>query len=169
MGMEVAKNATFNVSADRLWSILADDFDKVGEWASGVDSSGPNTNAAAPEGASVGGRVCQTPGFGAINETFTSFDPVERSFSFEATASKLPKFVRNVTNHTSVKSLGPEQSEVQLRTTADTPGLRGALIKPIITRQITRAIDAFVEDLTIFAETGKISNEKTKKLAEAGR
>jgi hypothetical protein len=30
MGMEVTKSAIVNVSADRLWSILGDDFDKVG-------------------------------------------------------------------------------------------------------------------------------------------
>jgi len=169
MGMEVTKNAIINVSADRLWSILGDDFDKVGEWARGVDSSGPNTDAAVPEGANVGGRVCQAPGFGAIKETFTSFDPVEHSYAFEATASKIPSFVRNLTNHTVVKSLGPEQSEVQLRTTADTPGVRGALVKPIIARKLSGGLDTFLEDLKIFAESGKISSEKSKALAKAGR
>ncbi len=169
MGIEVTKNAIVNVGADRLWSILADDFDKIGEWARGVDSSGPNTDAAVPDGASVGGRVCQVPGFGAINETFTSFDPVERSYAFEATASKIPSFVRNLTNHTSVKSLGPDQSEVQLRLTADTVGVRGALVKPVMTRKFSRAIDVVIEDLKIFAESGKISSEKTKALAKAGR
>jgi hypothetical protein len=169
MGMEVTKNATVNVSADRLWSILGDDFDKVGEWARGVDSSGPNNDAVVPEGASVGGRVCQAPGFGAIKETFTSFDPVERSYAFEATASKIPSFVRNLTNHTLVKSLGPEQSEVQLRITADTPGFRGALVKPMMTRKFSRGLDEILEDLKIFAESGRISSEKSEALAKAER
>ena len=169
MGMEITKNAIVNVSADRLWSILADDFDKIGEWARGVDSSGPNTGAAIPEGASVGGRVCQAPGFGAINETFTSFDPVGRSYAFEATASKIPSFVRDLTNHTLVKSLGAEQSEVQLRITADTPGVRGALVKPIMSRKFSKGLDGVLEDLKIFAESGKILSEKTKALAKAGR
>jgi hypothetical protein len=168
MGIEISKNAVINVSADRLWSILADDFDKIGEWARGVDSSGPNTDAAVPEGASVGGRVCEVPGFGAINETFTSFDPVERSYAFAATASKLPSFVRNLTNHTSVKPLGPDQSEVQLRITADALGVRGALVKPVMTRKFSRAIDLVIEDLKVFAESGKISSEKSKALAKAG-
>ena len=169
MGIEVTRNAVVNVSADRLWSILADDFDKIGEWARGVDSSGPNTDAAVPEGASVGGRVCEAPGFGSINESFTSFDPAERSYAFEATASKIPSFVRNLTNHTSVKSLGEEQSEVRLRITADTPGVRGALVKPLMSRKFGQAIDATLEDLKIFAESGKISSEKSKALAKAGR
>jgi hypothetical protein len=169
MGMEISKNAIVNVSADRLWSILADDFDNIGEWASGVDSSGPKTDAPVPEGASVGGRICQVPGLGAVNEAFTSFDPVERSYAFEATASNIPSFVRNLTNHTVVKSLGPEQSEVQLKITADTEGVEGAQAEPELTRQFSQTIDGFLEDLKIFAESGQISSQKTKALANAGR
>jgi hypothetical protein len=167
--MKISKKAIINVSADQLWSILADDFDKIGEWASGVDSSGPKTDAAIPEGANVGGRVCQVPGFGAVDEAFTSFNPVERSFSFGATASEIPSFVRNLTNNTVVKSLGPEQSEVQIRTTADTEGVEGAQAEPELTRQFSQGIDGAVADLKIFAESGKISSKKSKALANAGR
>lgn len=169
MGLEISKKATINVSADRLWSILADDFDKVGEWARTVDSSAPNTSAEVPDGAAVGGRVCQAPGFGAINETFTHFDPQGRTYAFKATASKIPSFVNNLTNHTAVKAIGPDRAEVQLRITADTNGLRGAMVKPLMTRKFSAAIDAGIEDLTIFAETGQISSQKTKALAKAGR
>ena len=169
MGIEITKQGTINVSAERLWSILADDFDKVGEWARGVDSSGPNVDAEAPEGATVGGRTCEVPGFGDIVESFTSFDAEGRSYAFEATASKIPSFVRNLTNHTTVKSVGPETSELQLRLTADTDGVRGALVKPIMARKFGRALDDFLEDLAIFAESGKISGEKAKALAKTGR
>ena len=169
MGMEINKNAIVNVSADRLWSILADDFDKIGGWASGVDSSGPHVEAAIPEGASVGGRVCQVPGFGAIDETFTSFDATELSYAFAANASKLPSFVRNVTNHTKVTPLGPEQSRVDLKITADTEGIRGALIKPVMNRKFSTGVEEVLVDLKEFAETGQISSEKSKALAKAGR
>ena len=169
MGLDISKKATINVSADRLWSILADDFDKIGEWARGVDSSAPNTSAEVPDGAAVGGRVCQAPGFGAINETFTQFDPQQRTYAFKATASKIPNFVTNLTNHTAVKAIGPDRAEVQLRITADTHGLRGAMVKPIMTRKFNGAIDGLVEDLTIFAESGQVSSQKTKALAKAGR
>ena len=169
MGIEISKKATINVSADKVWSILADDFDKIGEWARAVDSSGPNVNAEAPEGANVGGRVCQAPGFGAIDETFTSFDPEQRTYSFKATASKIPSFVRNITNHTAVKELGPDRTEVQLKITADTDGIRGAIVKPMMTRKFSGAIDALFEDLKIYAESGKISSQKTKAMVKAGR
>jgi hypothetical protein len=168
MGIDISKTATVNVSADRLWSIVGDDFAKVGEWARGVDSSAPNPDAAVPEGASVGGRVCQAPGFGAINETFTSFDPEQRSYAFKATASKIPSFVRNITNHTSIKPLGPDRAELQLRITADTEGLRGAMVKPLMAHKFSTAIDGVIEDLSIFAESGQVSDGKTKALAKNG-
>ena len=168
MGLEISKKATINVSADRLWSILADDFDKIGEWARTVDSSAPNTSAEIPEGATVGGRVCQAPGFGAINETFTQFDPEQRTYAFKATASKIPSFVNNLTNHTAVKEVGPDRAEVHLRITADTDGLRGAMIKPMMTRKFNGAIDNLLEDITIFAESGQVSSQKKKALAKTG-
>jgi hypothetical protein len=169
MGIEVRKNATFNVSADRLWSILADDFDKVGDWARTVDSSSAKLGAVVPEGANVGGRVCEAPGFGAIDEILTSYNAEERSYAFTATASKIPSFVRNITNHTAVKALGPEQSELELKITADADGIRGAIVTPMMNRKFSGAIDATIEDLRVFAESGNISDEKTKALAKAGR
>ena len=169
MGLDISKKATINVSADRLWSILADDFDKIGEWARGVDSSAPSTSAKVLDGAAVGGRVCQAPGFGVINETFTQFDPQERTYAFKATASKVPNFVKNITNHTAVKAIDPDRAEVQFRITADTHGLRGAIAKPILTRKLGRAIKDTFEDMTVFAESGQISSQKTKALAKAGR
>ncbi len=169
MGIEIGKTATVNVSAERLWSILGDDFDKVSEWASSVDASAVNPDAAVPEGAVIGGRVCQAPGFGAINETLTHYDPVERSYSFEATASKIPSFVRNITNHTTVTPLGPDRAKLEVRITADTDGIRGALVKPVMTRKFSSTIDQLIEDLTIFAQSGKPSAQKSKALAKAGR
>jgi hypothetical protein len=66
-------------------------------------------------------------------------------------------------------SLGPEQSEVQIKTTAHTEGVKGTLVKPLMTRQFSRAIDGFLKDLKIFAESGKISSKNTKVLDKAGR
>lgn len=169
MGISVSKQTTINVGADRLWSILADDFDKVGNWARAVQSSVADYNVQPPLGANVGGRVCQTPGFGAINETFTSFDAERRSYAFRASADKIPSFVRNITNHTSVKAAGPDRSEVTIEVTADTHGLRGAMVKPMMTRKFGTTIDELLEDLRAFAESGQVSGGKTKALAKAGR
>lgn len=168
MGIEIHKTATMNVSADRLWTILAEEFDSVGEWARAVDSSAPRLDVDTPEGASVGGRVCQVPGFGAVNETFTSYDAEARTFSFAATASKIPSFVRNIINHTEVTSIGPDKSQVRLGITADTDGVRGAFVKPMMTRKFNKVIDGSLEDLATYAETGEISSAKSKALAKAG-
>lgn len=169
MAIAISKSTTINVSADQLWSILGDDFANVGQWARAVDSSAVNLEAPAIEGADIGGRVCQAPGFGSINETFTSFDPEERSYAFVATASKIPSFVRNITNHTKITPIGPNTSKLEVAITADTDGLRGAMVKPIMTRKFGAAIDGLFEDVAVYAETGKVSDGKTKALVKAGR
>lgn len=168
MGIDIHKSATVNASADRLWEILGDDFEKVSDWASGVDSSGANVEVPVLDGATIGGRVCEAPGFGAIHETLTTFEPEQRSFAFVATASKIPSFVRNITNHTSVRPLGPDRAELQVRITADTDGLRGALVKPLMVRKFGKGIDSLIEDVSVFAESGKVSDKKTEALAKSG-
>lgn len=167
MGIEISKSKRFNVSADRLWTILGENFDRIGEWSRAVESSAVNEAAPVPEGADIGGRVCQTPGFGAIDETFTTFDPTERSYAFEATASKIPSFVRNITNHTKITPLGPDSASVDIKITADTHGVRGAMVKPMMTNQFSKTIDGLFEDLEEYAVTGEVSAAKRRALAKA--
>ena len=169
MGIEISRTGTVGVGAERVWSILADEFDRVGEWARAVDSSEAHPEAVAPDGAGVGGRVCQAPGFGAIDETFTAFDPEQRTYAFRASASKIPGFVRDITNHTSVRPLGSDRSEVTVTVTADTLGLRGAMIKPIMERRFATTIEDLLDDLRVYAETGRVSGAKSQALAKAGR
>ncbi len=167
MGIEISKTEKFNVSAERLWTILGDEFDRVGEWSRAVEHSAINVNAPVIDGASIGGRVCETPGFGAIDETFTAFDENERSYAFKATASKIPSFVQNITNHTKVTPTGPESSMVEVKITADTIGARGAMVKPMMERKFSTTIDGLFEDLRSYAETGAVSAAKQKALAKA--
>ena len=62
--MKIQKSTIINASVDDVWAVVAHDFEKVGLWSSAVVSSGVNPDAAAPEGATVGGRVCDVPGIG---------------------------------------------------------------------------------------------------------
>jgi hypothetical protein len=168
MGIEVSKTKTINASADQIWSIVGDDFANVGDWARGVDSSDANADPVNFDGAPVGGRVCQVPGFGDVNETITDYDATERTYAFEATASKIPSFVTNLANQTKVTPLGPDKSRVEVKITADAQGIRGALVKPMMTRKFGAGIDGILEDLSVYAESGQISAGKVKALAKAG-
>ncbi len=55
--MQFQKTVRINAPIDRVWDVVAHDFADVGEWSSAVQSSGPNLEAAIPQGAEVGGRV----------------------------------------------------------------------------------------------------------------
>lgn len=169
MTIEIQKTATINADADRLWTILGDEFTEVSRWASAVDSSVADTNAEVLAEAEVGGRVCEVPGFGTINETLTSFEPTERSYAFTATASKIPSFVSNIVNHTKITPIDDQRSELTIRITAEASGLRGAVVRPMMARKFGATLDGLIDDVRVFAETGDVSADKTEALAKAGR
>ncbi len=79
--MKLASTLHIKAPAERVWQVVAHDFANVSHWASGVPKSGINTVAEVPEGAKVGGRVCDVPGFGKINETFIAYDEAGMTFT----------------------------------------------------------------------------------------
>ena len=115
--MQFKKSIEVDVDASRLWEIVAHDFDRVGEWSSAVQSSGVNEEAAVPEGATVGGRVCATD-FGDLKETFTAYDEQNRTFTFQVTG--MPSFITLAQNTVEVTPAGVDRSEVSLNIRMET-------------------------------------------------
>jgi hypothetical protein len=74
MHLHLKSQLTINAPAEKVWRILAHEFDTIGQWASAVPASQAVADLPAPAGAQVGGRVCATAvrGFAAVQETFTS-------------------------------------------------------------------------------------------------
>ena len=163
--MQFEKSIEIEVSADRLWGIVAHDFDRVGEWSSAVQSSGVNPDAAVPEGATVGGRVCATD-FGDLKETFTAYDEANRRFTFQATG--LPSFITLAQNTVAVRPLGPDRSSVSLDIRMETNAL-GKVMGPMFAIKLKNTLDSYLTELQAFAERGELSSRKQKQLAKAGR
>ena len=95
----IDKTDTINASAERVWEILSDEFADVGSWASVVDHSQAHTKAAAPAGATAGGRTCEVPGFGFTDERFTRYDEANKTFSFSVEAEKIPGLLQEHGEH----------------------------------------------------------------------
>ena len=162
--MQFQKTIEINAPVDRTWRVVAHDFDKVGEWSSAVASSRPNTAAATPEGATVGGRVCATPGFGDLEETFTSYSEADNDFVFEV--SGMPSFITLAQNHVTVKPLGAHSSQVTLDITMNT-NVIGKLLGPLFAIKLKSTLNAFLGELKDYVETGEISAKKAKMLTKA--
>ncbi len=162
--MQLKNTVAVNADADRLWSIVAHDFDKVGEWSSAVASSGPNPDAPTPDGALVGGRVCDVPGFGDLKETFTAYDESRKQFTFRVTG--MPSFITLAQNTVAVRPTGNNKSEVSLNIQMETNAI-GKVMGPMFKVKLRNTINLFLEELKVYAESGQISKKKQKQLAKA--
>ena len=165
----IDKTDTINASADRIWTILADEFADVSNWASAVDHSEAHDKAAAPAGATSGGRTCQVPGFGFTDERFTHYDEANKTFSFSIEAEKIPGFFKNMESTWKVVSTGPDTSKVTTKIAGEATGLRGALVSPIMKRKFSNLLDQGYKDLKTYAETGQVSDAKREAQAKQAR
>lgn len=158
--MEVIRAITINASANRLWQILAEDYDKVGEWTSEIPESSPNPDLPVGEG-----RVCTTPDFGDVKEIITHFDEQQRSFSYAADIQKMPFFVREIGNSWRVEPKGDNRAVVHMHLKGRLLPVFSQLMGPIMKRQMLKSVDTILEELKYYAETGQIHPRKREQLS----
>lgn len=162
--MEFKKNIEIDASADRVWEVVAREFDRVGAWSSAVESSGPNVKAAIPEGATVGGRICATPGFGDLEETFTDYSEENKQFTFVVTG--MPSFISLAQNTVRVRPTGNSTADVSLHIQMETNTI-GKLMGPMFSIKLKATLETFLDELKVFVEQGQVSSKKRKQLAKA--
>jgi len=162
--MKFTKSKVIDAPIDRVWKVVAHEFERVGEWSSAVAASSAHTDVAVPDGATVGGRVCATPGFGDLTEAFISYSEDDKEFVFEVEG--MPSFVTLARNHTTVRPAGPDRSEVQLEVTIETNAV-GKLMGPMFAIKLKSTLNTFLDELAAYVKTGEVSRKKTKQLAKA--
>ena len=162
--MEFKKNLNINATADRVWDVVAHDFDRVGMWSSAVDSSRPNIDAAVPHGATVGGRICATPGFGDLRETFTEYSEENKQFTF--VVSGMPSFITLAQNTVQVRSTDPDGASVSLHIQMETNAL-GKVMGPMFAIKLKTTLNTFLDELKVYIENDEVSSKKRKQLAKA--
>ncbi|MEM1378734.1 MAG: SRPBCC family protein [Pseudomonadota bacterium] len=163
--MYIGRSLRIDADIAHVWTILADDYAKVGDWARAVHSSEPHSNAAPLPGAAVAGRVC-TAAIGDVTETIREFDATNHVLGYEAKAKSMPFFVRLLRGHWELKKDG-SGTHVDLSFNADLMPPFGTLMGWAMKRQFATAIDETLEDLKLFAETGNIHPDKQAALAGA--
>ncbi len=160
--MQVKRELTINASADKLWQIIGEDYNNVGDWTSEVPSSKPNPDLPAGEG-----RVCSTSGFGDAKETITEYDERRRALSYVAEVEKMPFFVRQMGNSWRIEARDDNRSVVHMHLKGDLLPVFSQLMGPIMKRQLAKSADTILEELKYYAETDKIHPRKQKQLATA--
>lgn len=155
--MNPKREITINASANHLWTILAQDYDKIGEWATAVVESSPNPDV--PEGE---GRVCSTS-FGDNKEIITHLDEQERSFTYAVEFAKVPFFLEGIDNTWIVEPQGDNQSLVSMNADVRLKTVVGTLIAPLMKRRMEKGFVGLLEELKYYAETGQIHPRKLEQ------
>lgn len=160
--MEIERTVTLNAPSEQVWDLLARRFHAVGEWASVINASSALSTRNGPT--KVADRVCDTPD-GIFKEQMTRFDEDRRTFSYLAYEG-LPGFVRQGGNTWSVRELGSGRSEVHMHMKFDLNPIADVLMGWMMKRQMAKAADSVLDDLKVYAETGKVSERKRNALAK---
>jgi len=161
--MEFKKNLTIDAPSDRVWEVVAHEFDQVGIWSSGVATSGPDLDAPIPDGATVGGWVCATPGFGDLNETFASYSEENKQFTF--VVSGMPSFITLAQSTVNVRPIGNDTTDVSLHIQMETNAV-GRLMGPMFSIKLKAALNTFLDELKAYIERDEVSSKKRKQLAK---
>ncbi|MEO0564463.1 MAG: SRPBCC family protein [Chloroflexota bacterium] len=159
---DVTQEIIINAPADDVWEVLALQYDRVSEWATGIQASSVNPEPELLEGAPVTGRHCEVPGLGKTNERFTAFDANRRKFTYEAYAG-MPFFVKTVSNTWQVADEG-ERTRVSMHLVADLNAFPGTLMAPFLRRQFEKNTETVVNDLKYYVEHGQPSPSKRAEM-----
>ena|SRR5215510_10791104 len=162
--MKIGLELEMDVPADRVWQVLANDFAKIADWYSGVSHSQVKPDAEAPRGAACAGRICRVPGLGEIHERFTSYDPSNKTFTYEVIG--MPFFVKRASNNFAVVTLDDGRSRVSLEAlTHFAPFVGWLMVLPMKVR-LTKLMGQLLEELRYYVEKGEIHPRKKEKTAK---
>jgi hypothetical protein len=170
MHIRFKDRVVINAPAAKVWRVLAHEFDSIGHWASAIPSSRGLCEVPAPPGAEVGARVCAAavPGFGKIQETFTSYDEDGMRFAYEATEGR-PWFIKHAENHWRVRALGPSTSEVEAQAAVEVRLFPGVLLMPLMRLQLGRTGVQTFEELKYYVERDQVHPRKLKAQQKQGQ
>ncbi|MEM6290484.1 MAG: SRPBCC family protein [Myxococcota bacterium] len=154
--MEIERSFIANVSVDRAWAVLGDNFHDVAAWSSGIKVS---RRLAGVGPAGVADRQCEVPGFGTITERLGTFDAQTRTFAYEVIEGA-PSFATHMGNRWSLEAAGAEQTRISFKIRTELKPLAGFLMGWMLKRQMNKLCDEVCDDLKVFLETGKPSQSK---------
>lgn len=155
-----------NVDAYKIWEIIGPGFNDVSNWSRAVDHA-TTSGKPAFEGASCSNRACDlnASGFNKISETIIEYSESQYKLGYTVDEG-LPGFVLYMANHWQVIKVGPNQSKLQMNITARMKPLIGFLMGGMFRKNINKVLEEIIEDLKIYAETGKISEAKRKRIEQ---
>lgn len=158
-----------NVSTDKLWEIIGPGFADAGLWSTAIDYS-EGSGEAEFEGATCSERACElnASGFDQVGEKITKYNAQTKEVSYKVLHG-MPGFVTFAENNWIVVDLGNNQSALKMSLTMHMKKFMGALMGGMMSKKLDKLFDLLFNDLTVFAETGKVSTEKAERIAKLAK
>lgn len=154
--MELRIETEINAPAEKVWGILAHQFDDVADWTATVSESRAADAAKydefkAASTAPVPARET-TSSFAKLVEIITEYSEERMQLTFETVG--LPPFMSSARNTQHVLAQGPEKSVISFDINI---GLKHIfnIMTPFLKRRFTKTMGGVQNDLKFFAETGK--------------
>jgi len=162
--VKMSKSVEVNVSANDLWQIVGPGFAEASKWSTAVDHSAGHGEGQF-DGATCDTRSCDlsAKGFSSVNERITEYDAANRTVAFDVFEG-MPGFVTYTNNRTVITDLGQDQSQAELQITMHMKPFMGWLLGGMLKKNLNNLLDSALDDLKVFAETGKPSGRKQARM-----
>lgn len=165
-GFELQKEILIDVPASELWEMVGPGFVEVYKWSSNVDHA-EGKGEGEFEGAVCSERFCEVnvKGFSKISEKLTKYNEQEMNLAYEVREG-MPGFITKAVNDWTVVPVNATQSKLVMKAEFGSKGLMGAMMKGMMRKKMNQTLETVLMDAKVYAETGKISENKRKRIAE---
>ncbi len=163
--IKIQESILIDVSKEKLWEVTALQFDRIGDWSSGVlKSKGHGTSDI---GAVCLERNCEPSyeGFKTTTERIVDYQPEDHQFTYEIVAG-LPGMVTNAENTWTHVGIG-EKTLLTMDVHMELKGLIGWLMKIPMEKQMRKILRENLEELKTYAESGQIHDRKKKLIKKS--
>jgi hypothetical protein len=160
--VKLSNETIVEVSADRVWEIIAHEFADIGEWAGAIAASRPTPQQPGSVDAPVAGRVCETGlrMFPRVEETIVSYDETGKTLTY--TGAGLPAFVGEARNRWQVTPVDAQRARVRIDAILELRGVTGRLLTLPLRLWLAREGTKTLDDLKHYAEHGLPSARKQR-------
>ncbi|MEW7292413.1 SRPBCC family protein [Aquimarina sp. 2304DJ70-9] len=151
--VQLSKTIYIEVPKEELWKITALDFGGNSKWDAGVNVSEGRGNGL--NGSVVGERACYVAvaGIDKIVEQFVEYDADNYRFKYTGTEG-MPDMLKSGTNEWIHKTKG-NGTQMTMVVNMELQGLMGIIMKETMEEAVSTRLGEALEELKVFAETGK--------------
>jgi len=168
-GFEVNREITINVPADQLWEMVGPGFIEVYKWSSSVDHA-EGSGAGKFDGAVCDKRYCDVnvKGFSQISERLIKYEEGNMNLAYQV-IDGMPGFITKAVNDWTVVPIDANTSKLVMKAQFESKGFMGFMTRGMMKKKMGKTLTTVLNDAKVYAETGKVSIAKAKRIEKLSK